>query len=182
MIDIDDGVRGWIFKTAMKNYWRMASWYDFEDLIQDGFLHFYRVRERYKDVKDKPHLMRLFQTCYRNHIHDLANKRTRTPEHLFVDLITPDSSEYDVLDRLKGIEEEIGPLLVLLRQAPSEVREVLELFLTDSGLCKLSGPTLRFDNARETFNAKLCRLLGKNSERCDVLGSVRVFFSEQGVR
>lgn len=179
MLDIDDGVRGWIFKTATKNYWRLAGWYDLEDLIQDGFMHFYRIRERYADVKDPPHLMSLFKRCYENHITDLANRRTRTPELLFIDLAPPDSPEYDALDYLGGIEEEIGPLLVLLRQAPSEVREVFELFLTDSGLSKLSGPTLRFDGLRETFNEKLCRLLRKDPDHCNVLDVVRSFLMKQ---
>ena len=34
----DAGVRGWIVKTAYKHYWRVSSYYEFDDLVQDGYL------------------------------------------------------------------------------------------------------------------------------------------------
>jgi hypothetical protein len=40
-------MRGFIVNTAKENYWRVAAWYDLEDLIQDGYMCYYKCRQRY---------------------------------------------------------------------------------------------------------------------------------------
>lgn len=67
-------VVGWIYKHAARNFWRVADWYDLDDLIQDGLLMAYKCRERYgesgKDL-DPPHFMALVKSTFQHHIGDL---------------------------------------------------------------------------------------------------------------
>lgn len=73
---MDSGAVGWLLKTAEANYWRVDGFYLKSDLIQDGYICYLKVAERYKS-KSKAHLMALFKTTYINHITDLANARRK---------------------------------------------------------------------------------------------------------
>lgn len=74
--DLDAGAQRWLAKEARRNLWRVAHWYELEDLIEDGILCWHIVLAKYPQVQARPQLMRLLQTTYRNHIHQLANKRS----------------------------------------------------------------------------------------------------------
>src|SRR5262249_22978151 len=77
---LERNITGWVFKYAKKNFWRVESYYELDDLVQDGFMIYCAVREHYSDITDKPHLMALFKRAFSNHIHDLSTKRTRKHE------------------------------------------------------------------------------------------------------
>lgn len=74
---------GAFYKTAIKwavnNLWRVASWYELDDLIQDAAFVFFKLKARYPRVVDRPHLMALFTISLRNHINGLseANREYR---------------------------------------------------------------------------------------------------------
>jgi hypothetical protein len=74
---MDMGARRWLVKTAYKNLWRVHSFYDLDDLIQDGHMMYALVVQRYPQAKDPPHIMRLFQITFLNHIHDLSKHQSR---------------------------------------------------------------------------------------------------------
>lgn len=84
-MDMDQGARAWLARTARKNYWRVSDWYDLDDLIQDGYWHWYRIINKYPYIT-KPRMTRnarriimgLFQRTYTNHLHDLAKRRCPT--------------------------------------------------------------------------------------------------------
>jgi hypothetical protein len=131
---LDAGVKGWIFNTARANYWRVASWYELEDLIQDGYLCFAKCRARFKtDRVDLPaEEMRTFmgylERAFLNHITDLANKRTSTPESPVADL--PEDKQLESwADRVAELPE--GNLAVLLANAPTEIKEMLQQILVE---------------------------------------------------
>src|SRR3974390_506351 len=85
---LDRAMRGWIINHAKRQYWRVAAWYDLADLIQDGFLCYYKCKARYTNLtflnhplpEDKRRFMSLVQRAFANHITNLANRRTETPE------------------------------------------------------------------------------------------------------
>jgi hypothetical protein len=129
---LDRTMRGWIYKTAVKNYWRVASWYDLADLVQDGYLCYAKCRSKYFQNKDnltederRRWFMSLVQTTFINHITDLAWKRTRTLERSFAKL------DIDGIDT----PVEVGmDLMVALKQAPKEIKELLHILISDAGL------------------------------------------------
>lgn len=140
---LDDGMIGYIEKFARKNYWRVASWIDLDDLVQDGFMCFAKCRHRYVDVlKSLPEqptipdhrrmMMGAVMTAFTRHVHGLASDRTeRADERCFADVARPDSDAYvDVADNTPaepGIES-----CVLLVGAPREVADLFRILVGDA--------------------------------------------------
>lgn len=176
---LDSGLRGFIYNEARKNYWRVASWYDLEDLIQDGFMCYAKCYARYgSTVTDQKHFMALVQTTFSNHIMTLYNKHRHQTEHAISALLGEDGSEEAFLDRHSTPEEGPENLGVLLRQAPAEIKQLIALLVGDGAKAvsfakKRAG---RF-TVRETSNELYCRLLGLDPETNDIAGKVRSFFS-----
>lgn len=161
MIEIDAGAQGWITKTARRNYWRVCQWYELDDLIQDGVLYFYKIANRYPDVTNKAHLMRLFQVSYINYIHDLAKQKTRQPDARVSDLFANVVDEFTALDNIAPAQPEMSYLQVLIDEAPQAVRSVLKLLESDAGRQQLkSRYRIRENGHRETLNERLHRLTG----------------------
>lgn len=168
---LDSTTKNWLFKFARKNYWRVASWYDLADLIQDGYMVFYRVLEKYRGrLQNRAHLMRLFQVAFANHIHNISTKRTKTLEVLLDDL-GPDAG--DLADHILQSSEDADMALVLAG-APREVRAVLK------GLDAATGVALRKSykrnwGRRETQNERLCKLGGLDPKTIDVVLALRTY-------
>lgn len=160
---LDAGMRGWIVNCAKKNIWRVPTWYDLDDLIQDGFICYCHCRIRYAHIEETRHFMALVKTSFANHIHDLANKRTRTTEKL----VPPDSPT------LSGVELPEGMFLTLLKQLPRELQGLIEILLESAW----NIPMLRYANgARETNNQYLCRLLDVDPETVNVMAIFKEHF------
>lgn len=164
MLQMDSGAVAWLHKTARKNAWRVHSWYDLDDLLQDGFLHFCRVADRYQDVRAPAHIMSLFKVTYINHCHDLSKWRTRNlPELLVCDLINTDMNEAAFWERCLGFEHELATCFTAIVRASQPVCELLSNITSERGIKALrSHGRLFSDGTRETLNHKLCRIA-----RCD---------------
>jgi hypothetical protein len=81
---LDAGLKGWIVNTAKRNYWRVASYYELDDLISDGYLAYAVCKARYsKKVQNKAHFMALFKRVYWSRIVDLASDRSKTNGSVF---------------------------------------------------------------------------------------------------
>ena len=184
---MDEGVIGWIYKTALKNHWRVARWMDLDDLVQEGYLCYCIVEERYVDAKDVRQRMALLKTVFTNRLHDLANNRTRLvdaglAEYCFTDL-TPvyedgESNIESIVAALADPDSRSAELSVVLAGASEYVRSALKLFTTDDGLNRLrSAYRLRRGEGdhliRETFNERLCRLIGCDPDKVNVASELR---------
>jgi hypothetical protein len=134
---LDAGLVGWMVNTARKHYWKVASHYEFEDLIQDGYLCFAKARKGFKYTMEVPDhdnrkmFMAFFQMAFINHITDLQ----KDPRSQRQELVAADLSE----DQSKAVESwassasELGnaSLSLMLAQAPAEILEILKLILID---------------------------------------------------
>lgn len=75
---MDKGAVGWLVKTAGENFWRVEGFMTRDDLVQEGYICYFKVAGRYKKTATgKAHLMSLFKTTYLNRITDLANERRK---------------------------------------------------------------------------------------------------------
>lgn len=120
-VDImDDGARFWLWKYAKNNYWRVAAWMDLEDLIQDGHCLWISTRRRYTDAVLVPHVMRLFQVTFVNHVHDLARAHSMQHETPFSQI---DEESMCMITNLKPCE--FADLLRLMAEAPGNLRSLL---------------------------------------------------------
>jgi hypothetical protein len=183
---LDSGLEKWLYKTARKNYWRVAAYYELEDLVADGYLVYAECAQRYRDkVTEKRHFMALFRTCYLNHITDLANRRARdfraqgselTPDQMWVSESAFEESEQfgDLLPPTLPDAE----IAVLLSQAQGPLQLVIKLFYTDAGIELLREVPQK---PRESTNSYLCRLLGIDAKENDLYESFRSFVSGKGM-
>lgn len=152
--EMDEGVRGWVYNNIRENYWRVAHYYEFEDLIQDSFIVWRKIVDRYPEVTDAKHRMGLFKTAFRNHIHDLSKKRTAYVQSCLLEAEL-DSPLASLRDSDDGSQDPNVRLLVA--QLPAK----LQLLLTRLYDERRGHPNrLRLDGTRETINERLCRLAG----------------------
>lgn len=141
---LDAGVRGYIVKTAYKQFWKVSTWYEMEDLIQDGYLCYVKCKAGFRPADKSPaeeqrRFMGFFQMAYQNHITDLANSRSSTPEVAVASLST---DQADGIEAWAAHASELSDasVAVLLAQAPAEIMEILKLILLDG---VTTGPYLR---------------------------------------
>lgn len=161
MDQMDDGMRKWVIVTAQRNYWRVAAYCDFEDLVQDGVLHFLRLKQRYPDVT-VPHMMSLFKRTYHNHINDLSSRRSED---------CPPHAERSGADDITHDNK----LMELLAHAPPRVQAVLHVVLSDE-VVKLRAPYRRHSNGvRETLHDRLCRMARVDPNGPDLPAAVREY-------
>jgi DNA-directed RNA polymerase specialized sigma24 family protein len=167
---LDEGMVNWIRATARKNHWRVSRWYRYEDLVQDGMMCYARCRARYTQFptrrptrSQKKHFMALVKTAFTRHIHNIARKKS-------TDVLAEDLAAFAWSEAL-GSSEPDAPLLVLLLQAPKEIKDLFVVLATDtSSFLKIGG-------VRETTNEHIGRLLGTSPE-ADYRGDVAKFVTE----
>jgi hypothetical protein len=139
--DFDIIARRWLAKTARKNLWRVAAFYDLDDLISEGLLCWQIIICKYPKVDERKHLMALFQRTYINRLHQLAKKRSRQVEEVHCE--PPDRSDDD------------SEMVRLVYSAPEALRKCLLVILDNPAL--LQRPQrVRRNGTRETLNEYLC--------------------------
>lgn len=175
---MDEGARLWLAKTVRKHYWRVSSFYDPDDLIQEGYEVYFYVRRRYPAATEPRHIMALFKRVFMCRITDLANKRTRSvPEVHAEDLRSPTSEVATIFDLIPA-EADISAALVNFIGAPQYVLDALALFATPEGRARLRSKERHMPRCgrravrRETLNDRLLSLLGLDPE-VDVVGPLR---------
>jgi hypothetical protein len=159
----------WLRKTALKNLWRVSTWCELDDLIQDGAMIYYHVLHRYPHAVDPPHIMRLFQVSYINHLHTLSKVTTRSKQTATaLATFVRDEAEPDAFN-----------LALLIERAPEYIRAVLKLYTTEHGRRRLrSLLRVKHNGERETTNERLCRLIGITDQQPqpDIVGMMKLYF------
>jgi hypothetical protein len=163
---MDVGARRWLFKHARENHWRVARWVEFEDLVQDGLVCWYRVIRRYERVPkgSSRHRMALFMRTFRNHIHDLSKQRSRLVE-VHIDDLPPhvaDLAAHD-MQQVYGGAPPLVKLGLTILMAPAHARSLRAHY------------RFRADMTRETPNDRLCRLAGLDPHVIDLVGEIRAY-------
>jgi hypothetical protein len=134
---IPQPVIGWIANHARKNYWRLADWYDLDDLIHDGLMKAYECKARYGvpgETIDHPHYMRLVQTSFRNHIGELLRHMRGVDDHTkLTDMAMVDQDETDVIDRIAEADETPQDYALLLAELPPHLHTVVSLMSSVDG-------------------------------------------------
>ena len=178
IMEMDDMATKWLYAFAHKNFWRVAAWYDFDDLIQDGQLYYYKIVARYTNhgerYRRRKHIMRLFQVSLVNHVNTLSKKKTLQTEDTFsLFLTSPDDTEDRLLERHDAIDT--GP--VILAGAPNHVKSALVAIVND--LRRLKMPYRRYANGtRETTNQRLCRIAGLDPQRIDLVDELKYYLTD----
>jgi hypothetical protein len=164
---LDAGIRGLIFNTVKKNYWRVANWLEFEDLIQDGYMLWCKVRRRYPDVHEIKHLTALFKTTFTRHIIDLSNEKRAGDEIALSQIVTRQDANTQAWEALLGTCPEEATLRCLLANAPAELKALWRFLNSEDGRARLNGRYRQRLSGHETNNEFLCRVLGFNPATTD---------------
>lgn len=168
---MDAGARNWMYKFVNKQYWRVAAWVEYDDLIQDGYGEYYEVLKRYPQAIEASHKMRLFQLCFRSKIEDLVRANTKQV----------DDARSDILDVYTGdavLLPDFSNLHVLLIKAPQLIKEALQLLTNEKTREALQQPFAKYDNGRrETLNERWCLLMGRDPSKLDIVKELKTYFS-----
>lgn len=176
----DGPIAGWATNYLRKNHWRVASWIEFEDLLQDARHKYLECERRYgKTAENGKHFMSLFKRCLTTHFADLSNAWTLERECILPPPEDPEMRELQI-SQIVGEIEHPGFLRATLHDPPAEVVELLwALELTPE---IFHDRMLRFrryrgKSIRETTNQWLCRLLGFDPDVTNVRATVIEYFS-----
>ena len=164
MRDMDQGAKGWVFNVSRENFWRIAGFYEFEELVADGFYFWCRIQNRYPNVTENKQLMGLFKRAFLNHIHDLSKKRSR------LQIVSEAELGLSIGDILEAEDPTQDPnFSFLLEQLPAKIKRILLHVL------KEIDPTHRrfLDGTRETGNQRLCRIAGLDPRKRNVQEAVK---------
>lgn len=133
---LEPSVQGYIVKVARKNFWKVASWYEFDDLVQDGYLCYAKCRARFRGnveptKEDRKTFMSYFQMAFSNHITDLQqDPRSRQQEVGFASLSDKQVETFESWTE-SAADLGQGTLATLLAQAPAEILDILKQILVD---------------------------------------------------
>lgn len=145
---LDDGLKGWIAKTARNNLWKVGAWYDLDDLIQEGFVVYCKCLNRFRpfvpsgttaqieaqhkrglEEQGRRSFTAYFKMAYENHLKDLARDNMQTLDQNFASL--PLEKEQEAEANLEVSQPEGTSLHMALLQAPKEVVEVFLALVQD---------------------------------------------------
>lgn len=168
----EGSVERWALRYCLQNEWRTLPEFDRDDLFQEAYFIFAMVCERYWQVNEARHFMRLFQICLRNRINRLSNDRTRRFAKGDVPMacLNAGDDEETVLHEgsAPGLQEEMVDHISMV----ADCDPIQQLF---TQLVDAEAPIRyrRYKNgARETTNEFLCRVTNKDPEQADMVGAV----------
>lgn len=185
---LDEGMQRWLHTTAMRNHWRVAGWYDIEDLKQDGYCCFYKCVERYQRLnrkrkprkEDRRNFMALVKRAFENHIHDLARKQRVQRVEKPVSCMRHDAiTTEEWFERYGPVEEALCDVSHLVRNLPKELRQLLAALTVDAdqGIKYARGkPGKRTKlRKRQTTNEYWCQIAGIKND-VDVVSMFERYF------
>lgn len=168
---MDAGARNWLLKYAHKNYWRVAAWIDFDDLVQEGYAEYCEVLKRYPQAVTPQHKMSLFQLCFRSKIEDLVRQNTKQIDDARSDIV-------EVFDGEAILELDSFNFQSLMMKAPQIIKDALQLLTDQKAREELAKPFTKHENGRrETLNDRFCKLLGQDPNTINITEQLRMYFS-----
>lgn len=184
---MDAGARAWLVTVTCDHFWRVAAWYEFDDLLQDGHLIWWRVIQRYetepKRVRSRGHLMALFKRSYLNHLHRLSNKKRSASSEVPVLNLVPfinDPEQYEALGAVTSVRDECSEFDRCIAEAPGPLRELLGRMVAGVGAEGWrSEHRVYADGTRQTRGQKFCRILGIPDDGGLLASSLRAYLMQR---
>lgn len=137
-------IEGYVVNYLTKHLWRIQRTHTRADAMQEAWVVFLRVAEKYPALDEPQHFMALFKTAWANRFTDLSHTATANRQEHNVSNATDEMAE--AFPDMVGSLDNDGMLRTMIRQAPQEVLMVLNLFL--------SAPQELLDLAFSTWRAQ----------------------------
>ena len=169
--------------------WRLKREHTEDDVLQEAAAVFLDIRQRYADVLDGPkHLMGLYKTALMRRLHDMAVSSSKLSERYVLEADLPRLADEDgvemapidyLCEREGATDQPNAHIRVALREAPLEVRQVVNLLSTiPSDMAILMTAARKARRMRAFNNKHLCELLGYDPKTTDLIGTCRQYFSQ----
>jgi len=120
-------VSGYAVTYVKRNIWKLRGEYTFEDGLQEAYLVFLKLKQRYI-VDNGAWFMALFKRSLSNRFINLAGKATAHSVEVHPEPLE-DGEECDYFDMLPSSDGNYGECMLFIKEAPREVRRVLDLFI-----------------------------------------------------
>ena len=156
-------IEHWTIGQIRRNLWRFDTIYEFEDVMQEAQLLFYKIRRYYPLVDEPANLFSLYKIALGNLFTDKARKRRAT--------ISTDPIEDTMF---QGIDVNMGSLAFILDNLPSELKLVFEALTTGRVRLKVDRTTKR-PRLRENLNTRLKRKFSLSMT--DPVGELKTYLS-----
>lgn len=166
----EGSVQAYTRKFIRENAWR----YDPilctpADLLQDAYIVFQRVKDRYPRVIHPPHFMALYKRSLLNEFIDKSTQNIAR-KGAFIDM---DCEVQELAESLPCNLAEDGAMCALLASAPPEVRLLLSVFANEDHLQELRKPSRTGRGLpRPSLNQRIKRILGLESD-ADLVAAFR---------
>lgn len=142
-------IEAWTAKQAKQHKWRFDPADDFDDIMQECRLLFFKLGKKYPLCNER-HFFALYRTSLFRMFHDKARLRQRSVS--MADVTLDDLSE-----SVESPTPNTGYINVILQEMPDELKSVLEALTTGRIRLKLDKPA--GFRRRETHNMRIKRLL-----------------------
>lgn len=159
-------IEGWTTNFIHKNQWRCDSLHEFEDLLQDAYLIYLKVCERYPRVVNPRNFMGLYKVTITNWMHDHSRYMKR--KRVIHENTSSDVSEL-YADRIGDLTHE-GQIAASLAAAPQEVTKALFVLMNKP-------EQIRNNLKPENLNGRISRVLGVPPRQFDYVGGIREVLS-----
>lgn len=164
-------IEGYVMNYLRRNFWKVRNFMEFEDASQEAALVFSSLVQAYPEMDTPQHFMALFKTSWHRHFTDLANKDTVSRVVCFEHGAPIQQEDEPTQLDVQGSPDNEALILLAIKQAPEEVRQVLSLFLNAPiELLQLATDTWkRQGRYKAEGNQMVSRMLGmpQNSEPLD---------------
>lgn len=158
----------WTAKQVKANLWRFDRMNDFEDIMQDARLLFFKLETKYQDIcTDKPHLFALYRTSLSRMFIDKSRKKRASIDDLLC-------LNEDEIFQVASQDTNLGALALILDELPSELKTVLKHLTTGRVRLKLNKSTKKV-RYRENLNMRLKRRFSLTT--ADPVGDLKAFFN-----
>ena len=166
-------IEGFVTNFLKKNYWRVESYMTYDDAMQEAQVTFYRLKNKYGNLDRAQHFMALYRTSWVNDFNDFAILATKH-RHEVCDVETDELEQYSVSGELNND----GELSVMIEQAPSDIKLVLQLLLTApvEVLDMFSSVWKKRGKYRDFGNEHLCEILGLEG-KTDIVNKINKYFT-----
>lgn len=151
-------IMGWTVRFALAQSWRVEPEFDADDIIQEGYLTFCKVRECYPLVRNPKHFMALFKTCLLNVVNTLSTRRTKRNQiqrHFDETIVEPVGHDIGISDAIEAL---------MISDAPPAVRKLLNRLTSPHRVT----PRMQTSGRRETTNEFFCRIVGLDTAEIDL--------------
>jgi len=176
-------IEGYVVNFLQKNYWRVKNYFDYEDALQEARYTFTLLLRRMEKngsiIENAKHLMSLFKSAWTRHFHTLSKRDTKRIDFAISNYTKEDHDDW-LIDsiNLASSSQNLGFLEITIEQAPSEVRQVLNLLLSAPkevlSMAVESWGTKNKRNSRIT-NEFLCHMLGYNHKEIDLIKNTQSY-------